>query len=322
MSRARACPPGSISPSGWPDSWAGGPGQGDSAGDRVRPAAAVRLRSHVEGVADHQSRRDRAAVQGQRQTGQSDGRNAARLGAGAGCCAVATAQAAARWRAGTSPVDSRGVADVPLDAQERLELCDLLEELGPAVATLIEGWTAHDLAAHIVLRERDLVAGLCIVLPGPFQRFAERRRARLAQSKDFTWLVARIRSGPPMGFFRIGWVRTLANLNEFFVHHEDVRRASGRGPRSLTPEMDAALWRNVRRGSHFLSRRLHGCGLEIEWVGTGKRVRVRSGEPTARLTGPPGELLLYVFGRRAVARVEVSGPLEAIAAVHRTHFGM
>lgn len=220
------------------------------------------------------------------------------------------------------PVDSRGVADVPLDAQERLELCDLLEELGPAVATLIEGWTAHDLAAHIVLRERDLVAGLCIVLPGPFQRFAERRRARLAQSKDFTWLVARIRSGPPMGFFRIGWVRTLANLNEFFVHHEDVRRASGRGPRSLTPEMDAALWRNVRRGSHFLSRRLHGCGLEIEWVGTGKRVRVRSGEPTARLTGPPGELLLYVFGRRAVARVEVSGPLEAIAAVHRTHFGM
>ncbi|WP_416887754.1 TIGR03085 family metal-binding protein [Mycobacterium tuberculosis] len=214
------------------------------------------------------------------------------------------------------------MADVPLDAQERLELCDLLEELGPAVATLIEGWTAHDLAAHIVLRERDLVAGLCIVLPGPFPRFAERRRARLAQSKDFTWLVARIRSGPPMGFFRIGWVRTLANLNEFFVHHEDVRRASGRGPRSLTPEMDAALWRNVRRGSHFLSRRLHGCGLEIEWVGTGKRVRVRSGEPTARLTGPPGELLLYVFGRRAVARVEVSGPLEAIAAVHRTHFGM
>ncbi|WP_050167814.1 TIGR03085 family metal-binding protein [Mycobacterium tuberculosis] len=214
------------------------------------------------------------------------------------------------------------MADVPLDAQERLELCDLLEELGPAVATLIEGWTAHDLAAHIVLRERDLVAGLCIVLPGPFQRFAERRRARLAQSKDFTWLVARIRSGPPMGFFRIGWVRTLANLNEFFVHHEDVRRASGRGPRSLTPEMDAALWRNVRRASHFLSRRLHGCGLEIEWVGTGKRVRVRSGEPTARLTGPPGELLLYVFGRRAVARVEVSGPLEAIAAVHRTHFGM
>ena len=51
-------------------------------------------------------------------------------------------------------------------------------------------------------------------------------------SKDFAWLVARIRSGPPIGFFRIGWVRSLANLNEFFVHHEDVRRANGLGPRT------------------------------------------------------------------------------------------
>ena len=49
------------------------------------------------------------------------------------------------------------MADVPLDTQERLELCDLLDELGPSVPTLLEGWTAHDLAAHIVLRERDLV---------------------------------------------------------------------------------------------------------------------------------------------------------------------
>ena len=66
------------------------------------------------------------------------------------------------------------MADVPLDTQERRELCDLFDELGPSVPTLLEGWTAHDLAAHLVLRERDLVAGPCLVLPGPFQRFAER----------------------------------------------------------------------------------------------------------------------------------------------------
>lgn len=195
-------------------------------------------------------------------------------------------------------VDSGGMADVSLDMQERLELCDLFDELGPAVPTLLEGWTAYDLAAHIVLRERDLAAGVCIVLPGPFQRFAERRRAGLAESKDFSWLVARIRSGPPAGFFRLTWVRDLANLNEFFVHHEDVRRANGREPRSFTPEMDAALWRNVRRGARYLSRRLRGCGLEVEWAGAGEVVRVRSGDPVARLSGPPGELLLYVFGRR------------------------
>ena len=214
------------------------------------------------------------------------------------------------------------MADVPLDTLERLAFCDLLGELGPSVPTLLEGWTAHDLAAHLVLREHDLIAGPCLVLPDPFQRFAERRRARLAQSKDFAWLVARIRSGPPVGLFRIGWVRTLANLNEFFVHHEDVRRANGRGPRTLTPALDAALWRNVRRGGRFLSRRLHTCGLEIEHAGTFERVTVRPGEPTARLTGPPGELLLYLFGRQAAADVEVSGPPEAVAVMHQTRFGM
>ena len=65
------------------------------------------------------------------------------------------------------------MAEPPFDAQERLELCDLFAELGPFVPTLLEGWTANDLAAHIVLRERDLIAGPCIALPGPFQRFAE-----------------------------------------------------------------------------------------------------------------------------------------------------
>jgi len=221
-----------------------------------------------------------------------------------------------------SPAAGSETFMVPLDTQERLELCDLFDELGPSAPTLLDGWTAHDLAAHLVLREHDLVAGPCLVLPGPFQRFAEQRRARLAKRQDFTSLVARIRSGPPAGFFRIGWVRDMANLNEFFVHHEDVRRANGREPRSLAPEMDAALWRNVCRGSRYLSRRLHGCGLEVEWAATSKRAVGRSGGPTARLSGPPGELLLYIFGRQAAARVEVSGPPDAIAAVRRTHFGM
>lgn len=208
------------------------------------------------------------------------------------------------------------------DARERSALCDLLTELGPSAPTLIEGWTANDLAAHLVLREHDLVAGPCLVLPGRFQRLAERRRAALARREDFASLVARIRSGPPIGFFRIGWVRALANLNEFFVHHEDLRRANGLGPRGLPPELNAALWRNVRRGGRYLSRRLAGCGLSVEWVGTGERVMLLRGSPVASLSGQPGELLLYLFGRVGVAEVEVSGPPDAVAAVGRTHFGM
>jgi uncharacterized protein (TIGR03085 family) len=215
-----------------------------------------------------------------------------------------------------------GIGELAFDAQERRALCDVFDELGPSAPTLIEGWTAHDLAAHIVLRERDLIAAPCLVLPGPFARFAERRRVRLARHRDFGWLVARIRSGPPPGFFRIGWVRSFPNLNEFFVHHEDVRRANGMGPRPLAPELEAALWRNVRRGCRYLGRRLRGAGLEIEWTGTSERLRVRPGEPAARLSGTPGELLLYVFGRQRAADVELTGPTEARAAVDRTHFGM
>lgn len=214
------------------------------------------------------------------------------------------------------------MGDLGFAAHERQKLCDLFDELGPSASTLLAGWTTHDLAAHLVLRERDLFAAPGLVIPGPYQRFAERRTARLAARHEFRWLVAWIRSGPPPGFFRIGWVRSVANLNEFFVHHEDVRRANGMDPRALLPEFDAALWGNVRRGSRYLGRRLRDAGLEIEWAGTSDRLRVRRGEPTARISGVPGELLLYLFGRQGAARVEVTGPAEAVAAVHRTRFGM
>ena len=214
------------------------------------------------------------------------------------------------------------MGDVAFDAQERRSLCDVFDELGPDAPTLLEGWTAHDLAAHLVVREHDLVAAPCLVLPGPFARFAERRRVELKERHDFAWLVARIRSGPPPGFFRLGWVRSFPNLNEYFVHQEDVRRANGMNPRTLAPELDAALWRNVGRGGRYLARRLRGAGLDIEWAGTSERRRVRNAEPTARLTGPPGELLLYLFGRQRAAHVELSGSTDVIAAVQRTHFGM
>jgi uncharacterized protein (TIGR03085 family) len=214
------------------------------------------------------------------------------------------------------------MAEATLDAQERAALCALFGELGPSAPTLLDGWTAHDLAAHLVLREHDLVAAPCLVLPGPFERFAERRRAALAADHDFDRLVTQIRSGPPRGFFRLGWVRSLANLNEYYVHHEDLRRANGMGPRLLSPSLEGALWRNVRRGGRFLGRRIRGVGLAAERSPTGDVATVRRGEPMARVRGRPGELLLYLFGRQAVADVELTGPPEAVAAVQRAHLGM
>ncbi|MFI6070074.1 TIGR03085 family metal-binding protein [Actinoplanes sp. NPDC051343] len=208
-----------------------------------------------------------------------------------------------------------------LDDVERANLSDLLEELGPRAPTLLAPWTARDIAAHLVLRERDSVAGPGLVLPGAWGRLAERRRRALALT-DFAGLTATLRSGPPPGFFRIGWVRRIPNLNEFFVHQEDIRRANGLGPRVNDPPMDEALWRNVKAARWFLSRRLRGAGLELQWAGTADRVRARRGQPVARIAGPPGELLLYLFGRRRAAQVEVSGTDAALQAVHHARFGM
>lgn len=216
---------------------------------------------------------------------------------------------------------SSGMVGPLFDAVERAQLCDLLGELGPGAPTLLAPWTARDLAAHLVLRERDYLAGAGLVLPGAWGRLAERRQRALAR-RDFSRLVATLRSGPPAGFFRIGWVRRLASLNEFFVHHEDVRRANGRGPRTNERAMDEALWRNVGRAPWFLARRLRGAGLELEWAGTARTARARRGEPAARITGPPGELLLYLFGRQDAAQVEVSGSDAAAEAVRRARFGM
>jgi hypothetical protein len=87
--------------------------------------------------------------------------------------------------------------------------------------------------------------------------------------------------------------------------------------RDMAPLFDA-----VERAPRFLARRLRGAGLELQWAGTARTVRARQGEPTARIAGPPGELLLYLFGRQGVAHVEVSGPAAAVEAVRRARFGL
>lgn len=217
-------------------------------------------------------------------------------------------------------LQSESVAGLLFDDIEREQFCDLLDELGPEAPTCLDPWTTHDIAAQLVLREHDFLAAPGLVVHGAWGRFAERRRLAWKE-KEFEDLVATIRSGPPPGLFRAGWVRCVPNLNEFFVYHEDVRRANGYGPRTNPPTEDAALFHNVASAPRYPSRRLRGVGLELAWAGTDKVVRARRGQPIVRVHGLPGELLLFQFGRDA-AQVEITGPPAAIAAVKRTQFGM
>ena len=65
---------------------------------------------------------------------------------------------------------SKGLAEDPLAAfRESGYVANAERERGEGVADRVVRGRA------LVGRERDLVAGPCIVMPGPFQRFAERR---------------------------------------------------------------------------------------------------------------------------------------------------
>lgn len=204
---------------------------------------------------------------------------------------------------------------------EREALCRLFLEVGPDAPTLCEGWTAMDLAAHLVIRERDLLAGPGILLPGPFARMTDRALERAKRRSTFEDLVARIRSGPPLLWQPFDAV---ANLNEYFVHHEDVRRGAGdTAPRPAveTADLEDALWRLLRRGGGLLARRLRGAGLDLVRE-DGGTIRVRKGDPVATLTGRPGEILLFLMGRQAASHAEVGGPAAAVEALRAAPFGI
>ena len=190
----------------------------------------------------------------------------------------------------------------PIDVRERLELCELLLELGPDAPTLCEGWTTSDLAAHLVLREH-------------FHRWSDAQRA-VEKAKGLPAMVARLRAGAPLIPWRVPRLRDVFNGLEYFIHHEDVRRANGREPRLPVADLEALSWRMTGFSARRLARRIRPYGLELA-LPDGRRRRYGSGD-MATITGPASEMVLYLSGRRATARVTLEGDPAAVAAVERT----
>jgi uncharacterized protein (TIGR03085 family) len=193
---------------------------------------------------------------------------------------------------------------------ERSALATLLDEVGPDAPTLCEGWTTRDLAAHLVVRERRGDAALGLALK-PLAKHMESVQRSYAQH-PYTELVAKVRGGAPIwSAFRWPGADRLLNTTEYFVHHEDVRRAQpGWEPRALPAAVQDGLWQAVKARAK-LSFGGTDVGVTLARPG-GETAVVSSGEPMAVLTGEPAELLLYLFGRRDHARVHLSGPPEAL----------
>jgi uncharacterized protein (TIGR03085 family) len=210
---------------------------------------------------------------------------------------------------------------LPPHRAERAALCDLFMAVGPDAPTLCEGWRTYDLAAHLFIRERRPLSGPGLVMGGAAARLTARILARTKETHDYSDLVARVRSGPPAVLAPFDKVM---NLTEYFVHHEDVRRGAGDNtPRTPTElaVVEAALWKSLQRGGKFISRPLKGTGLDL-MTPAGDVIHARVGTPLATLSGTPGEIVLYLSGRKGAAQVTMGGPPDAVDTVRAAKFGL
>lgn len=195
---------------------------------------------------------------------------------------------------------------------ERLSLSALLRDVGPDAPTLCEGWTTLDLAVHLVIRDRYPGALPANAFPKAkkIDALAKRAHTREDELKALPWdkLVGLVAAGPgvlsPMGW---GPVDQLANTGEFYVHHEDIRRARpGWSPRNILPELEAQLWNVCRPLAHSPGMRAQGPFV-VRATDKGRHLgelHVGNTDEGARtLEGQPSELILFMFGRQDHARV-------------------
>lgn len=205
-------------------------------------------------------------------------------------------------------------------ALERAALADLLNSLGPEAPTLNEGWQTGDLLAHLVLRERptEAIAVLVDRLRGAGGPLLELMKSR----RDYPELLQMLRSGPPFPSpLAIGPLERLANTGEFFIHHEDVRRAQPEwAPRELPGGMQEKLWGQLRLMSKLLTRSAP-AGLVLRRA-DGRTIVANAATPVVTLTAEPSELLLYVFGRQRVAQVQADGDADAVQKMSAASFSV
>lgn len=202
--------------------------------------------------------------------------------------------------------------------RERAALADALTQAGPGAPTLCEGWRTEQLAAHVVLRETAPLVAAGVVVPAlaaRTERATQQLGDRSTSAPSYAALVERVRRGPGR-WHPMEW-SDAAQLVELFVHTEDVRRgADDRTVPARTRDRahDEALWRGLGRMAPMLYR---GSTVRVA-LGDGTGRVLRAGPraaPTVVVTGAIDELVLHAFDRAAVARVELTGAPDAVAAL-------
>ena len=134
------------------------------------------------------------------------------------------------------------------------------------------------------------------------------------KARPYTEVVNEWAAGPPV------WIKPFdaaMNTAEHFIHHEDVRRGGGEvRPRDFSRTVNAQLLALAKRFGAMTLRKAQAPVIltppDLPPVTLGDKAGVaQRGDDVVRVSGAPGELLLWVSGRNA-AEIELTGALEAL----------
>lgn len=200
---------------------------------------------------------------------------------------------------------------------ERELLCDLALAVGPDAPTLSGDWDVRHLVAHLVVRDRQPHNGIGIVV----SRLADRHDRAVARvaTRDFTSLVGAVRDArSPLA---LPGVDSLANTVEYFVHHEDVRRARPDWqPRVHSRKLRDAMWRVLPVVGRSLVVSA-GVPVRLKRADTSATMTLRRGANPVVLTGDVGELVLFLYGRKQTHGLSFDGPDAHVTALKAASLG-
>ncbi|MFC4555342.1 TIGR03085 family metal-binding protein [Georgenia faecalis] len=203
---------------------------------------------------------------------------------------------------------------------ERAFAVESFTAAGPDAPTLCSGWRSRHLLAHLVLRDQKplAIARDVIARKPPGEEPVLGRVAEEASTPEGYLALAERFSAGPSRVNPVAWLGDRANLVEYVVHHEDLRRGAGLGPApARSAETLDALWRNLQPMARMIMRR-SPVGVVLVVPG-GPRAVVRRGPDTVAIVGDPVELALYLLGRTKAADVRFEGVAETVARLRMAH---
>jgi uncharacterized protein (TIGR03085 family) len=194
-------------------------------------------------------------------------------------------------------------------SEQRKALVSALRSVTSDAPTLCQGWSAEELALHIVVRDSrpDLAVGQKLPLVGAKARNTLER----LKAGGYRALVDRVAAGPPPYFPQtLGPVDAAMNTLEFYIHTEDVLRAQPdfemSQRREISEELRKRIWQHAALTFFVMAARKQNRRITFFSPGYGATTRGPATAPLMMVHGTPEELTLWASGRADHAEVDVT----------------